>query len=79
MTHVPQLVAERWHRKQRLVSDWSVPQFGQRQVAIDSSLRLERVVGVGLRAGVDGALHVKVDLRAGRHKRARRRVLLRDL
>ena len=36
MTHVPQLVAERWHRKQRVVADWSVPQFGQRHVDIGS-------------------------------------------
>jgi hypothetical protein len=34
MAHVPQLVAERWHRKQRADSTWSVPQFGQRHVAI---------------------------------------------
>jgi len=36
MTHVPQLVAERWHRKHRAESTWIVPQFGQRQVAIEA-------------------------------------------
>jgi hypothetical protein len=36
MTHVPQLVADRWQRKHRADSTWIVPQFGQRHVAMDS-------------------------------------------
>ena len=40
MTHVPQLVAERSHRKQRVVSDWRVPQFGQRHIDIDAQFTL---------------------------------------
>ena len=67
MTQVPQLVAERWHKKQRAVSDWSVPQFGQRHVDIDSQSTL----------GADLCCE-QIDLRAGRHQRTGQRVLLGD-
>ena len=67
ITHVPQLVAERSHRKQRVESDWRVPQFGQRHIDIEAQSTL----------GAD-LFCEQIDLRPGRHELARQRVLLRD-